>query len=56
MVDICQMVSEQVSCDEFKQCKKIEDRMSYHVQRECERVQQQMEMLVKDLGQSMLIA
>lgn len=51
----CQMVSDQVSGDELvKSCKKIEDRMSYNVQRECERVKKQMDMLVKDLGQSML--
>lgn len=49
------MVSDQVSGDELvKSCKKIEDRMSYNVQRECERVKKQMDMLVKDLGQSML--
>ncbi|XP_058607613.1 activity-regulated cytoskeleton-associated protein-like [Onychostoma macrolepis] len=55
MVNISQMVSEQVPFDEFdKQCKKLEDRMSYHVQCECERVKQQLEMLVKDLGRSMV--
>ncbi|XP_057205890.1 uncharacterized protein LOC130564036 [Triplophysa rosa] len=55
MAEICQMVSEKVSCDELvKQCKKIEDRIAYHVQREDERAKQQVEMLVKDLGQSML--
>jgi len=55
MATITQEVAEQVSWDHFaKQCKKMEDKMTYHVQRECERVKLQMEMLVKDLGQTMV--
>lgn len=55
MANISQMVSEQVPLDEFdKQCKKIDDRVSYHIQCECERVKQQVEVLVKDLGQSVV--
>lgn len=55
IADLSQMVSERVTSDEFtQQCKKIEDKMSYLIQRECERVKLQTEMVVKDLGQSMV--
>lgn len=48
-------MSEQVSLDVFDvQCKKLEEKMAYRVQRESERVKQQMELMVKDLGQSIV--
>jgi len=48
-------VSGKVSVVELEtQCRKLEDKMSHLVQRECERVKKQLEMLVKDLGQSMV--
>lgn len=51
VANIDQTVSEQVSFDVFDvQCKKIGRKMAY-VQRECERAKQQMELMVKDLGQ-----
>ncbi|XP_058625178.1 uncharacterized protein LOC131536335 [Onychostoma macrolepis] len=55
VANIDQRVSEQVSLDVFDvQCKKLEEKISYHVQRECERVKQQMELMVMDLGQSIV--
>lgn len=55
LTDLENGVSGKVSSVELeKQCRKLEDKMSYLVQRECERVKQQLEMLVKDLGQSMV--
>ncbi len=55
LTDLLQRESEKVSSVELeKQCRKLEDKVSYLVQRECERVKLQLEMLVKDLGQSMV--
>ncbi len=55
VANIDRRVSEQVSCDVFDvQCKKLEERMAYRVQHECQRVKQQMELMVKDLGQSIV--
>ncbi len=55
LTDLLQRGSEKVSSVELeKQCRKLEDKVSYLVQRECERVKLQLEMLVKDLGQSMV--
>lgn len=55
LADFGQRVSTNVSYGEFeKQCKKIEERMSYQIQRECEKVKNQVELLVQELGQSVV--
>ncbi len=55
LADFGQRVSTNVPYDEFeKRCKKIEERMSYRIQRECEKVKNQVELLVQELGQSVV--
>ncbi len=55
LTDLSQRVSENVSFEEFEnRCKIIEERMSYRMQRECEKVKKQLELLVQELGQSVV--
>ncbi len=55
LADFGQRVSTNVPYDEFeKRCKKIEERMSYRIQRECEKVKNQVELLVQELGKSVV--
>ncbi len=55
LADVGQMVSTNVSFDEFEnRSKKIEERMSYRIQRECEKVKRQLELMIQELGQSVV--
>lgn len=38
----------------FAECKAVEERVTYHLERECERVQKKMELELQDLGKSMV--
>lgn len=55
LADFSQRVSENVAFNEFEnRCKIIEERMSYRLQRECDKVKKQLELLVQELGQSVV--
>lgn len=55
LTDLSQRVSENVPLDELEnRCKLIKDRMTYWVQRECDKVKKQLELLVQELGQSVV--
>ncbi len=49
--EVVQQMHESVT---FAECKAVEERVTYHLERECERVQKKMELELQDLGKSMV--
>lgn len=55
MEDCVKKVSDSFSQSEIEnKCRKVEEKLTYRIERECERIQQRLELSIRDLGKSMV--